>query len=330
MSTWLREVAAPTLNVLKPCSASCNLASSLEPYHKANGCCTSKTTVLPIGSEVMFWDLDGVFRLETDTFRTCLLAGTDGKTHICYLLDGASESTDGLLSETQAKELLDTAAAGDAASDVEIISADSEGEDEGGDVLSALTALTDDAQVTVEQELLAALEQEVAGDVRASKQKRLKADAHGWYRCPACPFRAFPRMERVGEHLQKYHTPKNHFVCSGTKQLRILLSIHDTDMILQRPRGRYLRRSADLLRKSVQPALARSKNSVDKNVRLLLRADGPALVNASSVKAMGLARRVGKIWYTQDFAEKIFREMLLHHAKAGETARLLGVVMGAT
>ena len=65
-------------------------------------------------------------------------------------------------------------------------------------------------------------------------------------------------------------------------------------------------------------------------MRLLLRADGPALVNASSVKAMGLARRVGKIWYTQDFAEKIFREMLLHHAKAGETARLLGVVMGAT
>ena len=95
------------------------------------------------------------------------------------------------------------------------------------------------------------------------------------------------------------------------------LSLHDTDTLQGVRRGNYLRRSAQVLRRTVQPPLPRSKNAIDRSLRLLLRADGPVFVNERTVKQGGEARRLGKLWYTHDFAEKIFQEMLLNHAKVG-------------
>lgn len=40
-------------------------------------------------------------------------------------------------------------------------------------------------------------------------------------------------------------------------------------------------------------------------------------MNAAVIAKGTLARRVGKIWYTRAFAERLFKEILLQHAKAG-------------
>lgn len=43
---------------------------------------------------------------------------------------------------------------------------------------------------------------------------------------------------------------------------------------------------------------------------------GPRFVNENSVGNDLFVRRVGNIYYTKEFAEQIFQEMILHHAKA--------------
>ena len=169
--------------------------------------------------------------------------------------------------------------------------------------------------VTVERSLLQTLEAEVQGYIEAAKKGKLRSRG-GKIFCPACPFRSFERSSRVAAHLQKYHNAKNQFCCSGTKQLRMILAFHDEDMLRQgKTHGAYLRRTSALLRKTVSPSLSTTSNKIDKHIRLLLDASGPRFVHQHAVDKQLLARRVGNLWMTHAFAEVLFQEILVNHAK---------------
>ncbi|CAJ1459066.1 unnamed protein product, partial [Effrenium voratum] len=48
------------------------------------------------------------------------------------------------------------------------------------------------------------------------------------------------RPARVKAHLRRYHKKHNQFVASGTKQIRILMCLHDSDQLLGRMRQRFV------------------------------------------------------------------------------------------
>ena len=175
--------------------------------------------------------------------------------------------------------------------------------------------LDEEGAVVVEEALLGKLQAEVDECVTKSADWK----SRGTMPCPLCPFRTFHRRDHWERHARRYHSRRQQYCCSGTKQLSIVIALHDADQ-LHRRRGRnYLQRSADVLRRSVRPALSAKCNAIDKHIRLLLDGSGPKVVHAEYLKAGVTARRVGRLWYTHSFAEQVWQEMLLHHGKAGAT-----------
>lgn len=174
--------------------------------------------------------------------------------------------------------------------------------------------LDSEGKVTVDTSLVEKLAQEAVEQLKAAQKGAIRK-RNGEFPCPACPFRSFDRCCRVVQHLRKYHTSKNQYCCSGTKQVRVILALHDYDMIAQKPSGSYLKRSAALLRTQVSPALSPRNNKVDRWVRLVLDGKGPRLAHKS---AIGDCRRLpnGKLSYTRTFAQRLFQEMLLNQGKA--------------
>ncbi|CAK9013890.1 Poly [ADP-ribose] polymerase tankyrase-2 (ADP-ribosyltransferase diphtheria toxin-like 6) (ARTD6) (Poly [ADP-ribose] polymerase 5B) (Protein poly-ADP-ribosyltransferase tankyrase-2) (TNKS-2) (TRF1-interacting ankyrin-related ADP-ribose polymerase 2) (Tankyrase II) (Tankyrase-2) (TANK2) (Tankyrase-like protein) (Tankyrase-related protein) [Durusdinium trenchii] len=177
--------------------------------------------------------------------------------------------------------------------------------------VAELKWVEDEGVVVVDTLLLQDLEREVSDALR---QVKFKKGSCG-FACPCCPWRCFQSPSRVVQHLETYHVKKNQFCCSGTKQVKVILSLHDSDMIAGDRKGMYLKRSAALLREQVQPALSHSMNAVDKQIRLVLDSTGPSFVNCKRLGQDLHVRRVGNIFYTHNFAEQLFQELLLHHAK---------------
>ena len=176
--------------------------------------------------EVVIWDAGGPLWLTAETFMTCLLAGADSQTHICFRVDGAEQD---LLSEAEAQQLLDMAAAGSEPEAFVVLSDGSDMDPEAQDSdPGPLDWIDENGRVAVEQKLLEDLGAEVARHIKSAEKQRLKPDPQGWHRCPACPFRGFRGSARVASHLRTYHTEKKQFVCSGTKQMRIVLSLSMT------------------------------------------------------------------------------------------------------
>eukprot|EP00438_Fugacium_kawagutii_P003693 Skav206833 [mRNA] locus=scaffold3672:167985:175192:- [translate_table: standard] len=147
--------------------------------------------------------------------------------------------------------------------------------------------LDDDAVVTVDSALLRSLAEEVSVHIQKGRYKM----AGNKFACPLCPWRCFQQPGRVKEHLARYHVKKNQFCCSGTKQLKCVLSLHDSDMLAAARQGNYLSRSAELLRQQVQPPLSGSVNSIDKEIRLVLDSTGPRFVNRKILGDSLIARR---------------------------------------
>ena len=172
----------------------------------------------------------------------------------------------------------------------------------------------DGAVVITDSVLLGSLAKEVSDHIRQGQFVQVMNK----YSCPLCPWRSFQSPSRVKEHLSKYHVAKKQYCCSGTKQLKCVLSLHDSDMIAGTRHGKYLQRSAQVLREQVQPPLPSSVNWIDKSIRLVLDSTGPRYVNVTVLGHSLVARRVGNIYYTRPFAEQLFQEIVLHHAKARE------------
>ena len=107
----------------------------------------------------------------------------------------------------------------------------------------------------------------------------------------------------------------------------MILSVHDSDMVQERQERKYLQRTAGILRASIKPPLHPGHNLIDKQIRLLLDGTGPCFRHKAAVESMVNARRVGNLWYTRSFGEKIFAEMLLQHAKARGKGNQCAVIL---
>jgi hypothetical protein len=254
---------------------------------------------------VTIWDTDCEFQVAATDFRAAILEGTDASTCVLFVL--VTDADDKMEEDDVELRLLGMSAG--AAGML-----DESGDEEEQAASTELEWLDEHGQVTVEAALLKELEAEISSYLEKARCNTIKAH-HGAFPCPACPFRTFDRCSRLTQHLQRYHRKKNQFCCSGTKQLRVALALHDSDMLAQRRRGSYLKRSAELLKKSINPSLSKHNNCIDRSIRLLLDASGPRIVHVEALAAQQ-ARRVGRLWYTRAFAERIFQELLLQHGKA--------------
>jgi len=102
------------------------------------------------------------------------------------------------------------------------LSEDSDFEDGGG--------LDDavDEEVTVCAKLTKYMAAEVAAYKSALQKRRVRnsgCEVDGLYKCELCPFRTFDRKSRLMDHVSGYHHAQCQYVCSGTKQLKVLSDI---------------------------------------------------------------------------------------------------------
>ena len=169
----------------------------------------------------------------------------------------------------------------------------------------------EEAVVRVGDSLLAQLRQEVERCANTVERKV--------HRCPLCPFRRFQAPSRVQEHIRRYHTDARQFICSGTKQLKVCCALFDHDQIQGCARGNYLARSAELLRTMVVPALSHTVNEIHREIRLVLTGRGPEYWAQSSLQSSSV-RRVRNLYYTREFADLVYQELLLCHAKCKTAA----------
>ena len=114
---------------------------------------------------------------------------------------------------------------------------------------------------------------------------------------------------RLYTHLLLYHGPDIRFVCSGARQWRAIMSIHQCDMFRGRREAECLRRSVDLIRSSVGTLSRTRRLNVDKDFRLMLSGSGPCF-SGKAVRSGALAvRRVGDIFYDRDVADVLLRQL---------------------
>ena len=186
--------------------------------------------------------------------------------------------------------------------------ASSDDDDEGGEPAEPRFVIDDEGQITFQD-----MEEEVHAFMEEIEHNNIRK-MHGAYCCPFCPFRAFGRLCQLSDHLRRHHVAAKQFVCSGKKQLKVILALHDSDSVRKENGADYLFRSAMLLRTQVVPPLDRNKNFIDKNLRLLLEKDGPRYVNQKALGEQIVARRVLNIYYDKSFAEMVYREIVLHHS----------------
>eukprot|EP00438_Fugacium_kawagutii_P027022 Skav232520 [mRNA] locus=scaffold1096:926666:934699:- [translate_table: standard] len=173
--------------------------------------------------------------------------------------------------------------------------------------------VVDDDGLVFQDTLRDSLEEEVnsymaeiqAGNIRKMSQRFI---------CALCPFRSFQRLDQLREHVRKHHVAKHQFVCSGTKQMKVILALHDADCVKRLCGEDFLFRSALLLRKQVQPPLNNAQTNIDKAIRLLFGKEGPVYVNEAIIGHSLSARRVLNIYYSKEFAEILYREIVLHHS----------------
>ena len=86
-----------------------------------------------------------------------------------------------------------------------------------------------DGKSCVDELLLQSLAEEIKKLLPTKDHQRKQMQP---LRCPACPFRVFKQRDQLRTHMQRHHTRKQQFCCSGTKQLRIVLALHDADQLL--------------------------------------------------------------------------------------------------
>ena len=114
---------------------------------------------------------------------------------------------------------------------------DESGDEEEQAASTELEWLDEHGQVTVEAALLKELEAEISSYLEKARCNTIKAH-HGAFPCPACPFRDLRSVQSSHAAPAKGTTGRRtQFCCSGTKQLRVALALHDSDMLAQRRRG---------------------------------------------------------------------------------------------
>ncbi|CAE7506749.1 unnamed protein product [Symbiodinium sp. CCMP2592] len=184
-------------------------------------------------------------------------------------------------------------------------------------------AADDDESVTrVGDKLLEVLRNEVTALLNMKSAKvSSEVKKNGRAVCPFCPMRSWNnnRQDRVLEHVRQYHSERKQFVASGTKQLKIIIALHDHDQCRRQPLRHYLRRSASLLAASLDETISTKHMLIDKEIRLVFTGDGPQYWSLAAVQ-QGELRRVRNLYYTRSFGQLVYA---LH-------ARLLATFPGET
>ena len=252
----------------------------------------------PANHDVIIQDGVKQYKLPLESFRECVHAGIDKST--CVSFEALSERAE---LDTQTSLLLELQAGADAESEEE------QGPAEICFVVNeeGCVQFQDNIRDLLEEEVVEYMEQISARNIRKKHQQ---------FQCALCPFRSFHRICQLGDHVRKHHVQSKQFVCSGTKQMKVILALHDADCMQRKRASDLLLRSALLLQSQVRPALNTQKNSIDKDMRLIFQHDGPTYVNRAAIGQSLVARRVLNIYYDRPFAEILYREIVLHHSNA--------------
>lgn len=132
------------------------------------------------------------------------------------------------------------------------------------------------------------------------------------YRCKLCPKRTFARKDRLLHSHLKHHCARSRYCASGTKQLRVAQAIYDDDKFRRESTGRYLERSAQLIRSQVGDCLIKNNNLVRHEITLVLCSDGPRFYPTKSIRLHNIVRRcTNKTNYTKEFATFILQQSIL-------------------
>ena len=177
--------------------------------------------------------------------------------------------------------------------------------------------------------LIASLCEEVTHNISMVRKSKRRTTS-----CPLCPFREFDRTERVVAHLKTYHTRRHRWTPSGGKMLNVIMALWDNDQLVQRGKGgRYAERAAEHIRRTVDPTIVAAGENADarmqklmgdrfdKQIRLVVDADGPRYVNKEVVEGPGRAphRRIGNTYITKKFAADVFVEAVTVKSSIGGT-----------
>ena len=219
--------------------------------------------------------------LTADDFSASLDEATDGKYIVYFFVHGANSLTATDASADDYNMLLQLQAAGrqtqNSVFDTEdcddfTVDVDEVGDEDrmGAPAHSGVGESErdegDEAVVTVGNDILRSLRLEVE---RFQKDENpLAPNTANEFACPFCPFRAWPcsqSRQRVYSHVGKYHVSRVQYVPSGTKQIKIIISLHDFDPCYGRERSMYLQRSASILRSTAQHALPRQRTEIDRH-----------------------------------------------------------------
>ena len=249
------------------------------------------------GADMVFYTCDEKITLSVTKFRQAVAASVDKQLLCTFEIVGGVEGANSDLLQLQA-------GAG-------ICASESEADSDDGDARTSELEAED--VVHVGDELLSILEREV----QTTKLSALAPEYRSRMQCPLCPFRYFGsnRGARWESHLVGYHTSLKQFCCSGTKQLKIVMALFNSDRTLGIASCSYLERSATILRNSVEPALDSGRNDIDRFIRLAFAGDGPIYRSVEWVEKERNLRRVGNILYTKEFADMVYQELILHESK---------------
>ena len=181
--------------------------------------------------------------------------------------------------------------------------------------------LDDEAVVFVSDALLSCLENEAKLETSFVFASRLAHRSTGRgerIACSLCPFRCFTSRVAAWRHIDQNHGKSKCFVCSGQKQRKVIQAMYDNDRLAGRDSMDLLARSARFLRTSIVPPLSKYKTTVDRDIRLVLTADGPVYANAAALGVTMLVRRVRNLFYSRCFANLLFRELVMSKGRLAE------------
>ena len=146
--------------------------------------------------------------------------------------------------------------------------------------------------------------------------------------CRPCPSRCkpFARMDRLKEHLLAAHTWKDRFTPTGTKQMRVIVSLYDNDLVTNKPiRPTYLARSTEILKASAPAASGCTKlNKYDRQIRLVLDLPDPRYVDTARIETGGIYLQASQHYScTRAFATEVFRQFAISHGNFNDTKRMV-------
>ncbi|CAE7532328.1 unnamed protein product [Symbiodinium sp. KB8] len=265
------------------------------------------------GNGVTIIDGATVYKLNIATLHEIHCAGVDHSTIVSYWKKDPQDKKN-----DRSATLLDmVAGARDAPEDSEEDSSQDAAEVRVTEVPNKLSFDEDNVPV-FNDNILESLKNETS-DIANDLQKK-STRSEGRRHCPLCPFRSFTQLRLLLTYTAKHHTNQNQYVCSGTKQIKVILALYDHAASSQSVAANLLQESATIIRQTVQPPLQGNHNSIDKQIRLVFDAAGPKCVNVSNIGSDLQVRRVRNLYYTHSFADLLLREVVLNHAQDIVTA----------